>query len=122
MISTSYRQECLCGRSFDDTGAFTRHGKNCAKSKKRLANVLNHAKESYHSKKRRTEGDDKNASSSSKTASSKIVPHTVHDTGDTALGISDSLRNSIDTAQSREARMSRADQVCTHLLFLIYLT
>ena len=52
MISTSYRQECLCSWSFDNTGAFTRHNKTCLKGKKRLANVLNQAQESYYHRKR----------------------------------------------------------------------
>ena len=118
MIPTSYRQECPCGQSFDDTGALTRHKKNCVKGKKRLANVLSHAKESYHSKKCRIEENKDSASSSSKIASSKIVPHAVDDAlGDTAPGMSDFLRSSIDTMQPSEARMSRADQVCIHFCF-----
>ena len=117
MISTSYHQECLCGRSFDDSGAFTRHKKNCVKGKKRLADVLSHVKDSYHSKKCRIEGDGKSASFSSKTTSLNAVSHTVDDTGDTAPGLSDSLHSSIETTQPIQARMSRADQVCIHFCF-----
>ena len=75
MISSSYRQECLCGRSFDNTGAFTRHKKTCLKGKKRLASVLTGAKELYHHKKRRVE-DDEESPGPSQITSSRAVPHT----------------------------------------------
>lgn len=118
IIPTSYHQECPCGWSFDDTGAFTRHKKNCAKGKKCMANALSHAKELYHSKKRRIEGDDKSASSSSKAASSNTVSHTVDDAfSDTGLGILDSLHSSRDTMQLTEAHISSTDQVCNTFCF-----
>ena len=118
MISTSYRQECLCGRSFEDSGAFTRHKKNCVKGKKRLADVLSHAKDSYHSKKSRIEGDGESESFSLKTASLNPVSHTVDDTfGDTAPGLSDVLHSSIETTQPVQACMSRVDQVYIHFCF-----
>jgi len=123
MISTSYSQECVCGRSFGDTGAFTRHKKTCLKGKKRLAHVLSHARESYRSKKCRIE--DEESASSSQIVTPKTVSHhdTVDDTlGDTVLEVSNTL-GSMDTIQPRqtkvsnEARVSRVDQVC--ILFLI---
>ena len=122
MISTSYCQQCLCGRSFDDTGAFTRHKKICLKSKKRLANVLSHTKESYRSKKCRIEDE------GSVGASSQIVPsNTVsrHGTMDDALGATLEGSNTLDamdivglsqTKVLNETRVSRADQVCVCFL------
>lgn len=46
-------QECICGRSFDNAGAFTRHKKNCQKGRKHLASALQRAKETHVRKKRR---------------------------------------------------------------------
>lgn len=51
-------QTCICGRFFDNAGAFTRHKKSCQEGKKRLANVLSQAKESRSRKKRRVEAVD----------------------------------------------------------------
>ena len=125
MISTSYCQECPCGRSFDDTGAFTRHKKTCLKGKKHLANVLSHAKESYRSKKCRIE-DERSASSSSQIVTSSISHHDIVDSvlGGTALDMSDTL-GSMDTGQLQgqtkvlnEVSISGADQVCI-LFFLL---
>ena len=122
MISTSYCQECPCGRSFDDTGAFTRHKKTCLKGKKRLANVLSHAKESYRSKKCRTEDQ---SSSSSQIVTSSAAHHDIVDgvLGGTTLDVSDTL-GSMDTGQPQgqtkvlnEVRISGADQVC--ILFFV---
>ena len=76
MASTIYCQECSCGRSFDDTGAFTRHKKTCSKGKKRLAHVLKHAKESYHRKRSRIRGGEEFLS---QTASSERASQTVSD-------------------------------------------
>ena len=123
MISTSYSQECVCGRSFGDTGAFTRHKKTCLKGKKRLAHVLSHARESYRSKKCRIE--DEGSASSSQIVTSKTVSchDTVDDTlGDAILEVANTL-GSMDTIQPsqtkvlNEAHVSRVDQVC--ILFLI---
>ena len=119
MISTSYCQQCLCGRSFDDTGAFTRHKKICLKSKKRLANVLNHAKESHRSKKRRIEDEGSAGSSSQIVTSNTVFRHGTVDgaLGDTALEVLNTL-DAMDTVGLsptkvlNETRVSRADQVC----------
>jgi len=123
MILTSYSQECICGRSFGDTGAFTRHKKTCLKGKKHLAHILSHARESYHSKKCCIE--DEESASSSQIVTPKAVSHhdTVDDTlGNTVLEVLNTL-GSMDTIQPRqtkvsnEAHVSRVDQVC--ILFLI---
>ena len=130
MISTSYCQQCLCGRSFSDTGAFTRHKKSCLKGKKRLANALSHAKESYHSKKCRIE-DESSAGSSSQIIISEAIPH--HDTVDDALGGAalevSTIPSSMDTVELsqtnkvlNEARISRVDQVCICFFVQFYLT
>lgn len=60
MFSTSSTsgQTCVCGRVFGNAGSFTRHKKSCQKGKKRLASALRQAKESYHAKKRRVQGND----------------------------------------------------------------
>lgn len=52
MFSSS-NQTCICGRFFDNAGAFTRHKKSCQEGKKRLAHVLNQAKELHTSRKKR---------------------------------------------------------------------
>lgn len=52
-MSEAFRQVCICGRSFSDAGAFTRHHKTCHKGRKRLSSALVRAKEIYQSKKRR---------------------------------------------------------------------
>ena len=91
MFSTSHRQECICGRSFDDAGAFTRHKRKCLKGKKRLADVLSLAKESHHAKKCRIETS---ASSS----------HTSNETPDDhVLGPLDSLPDSMNATQSTKS-------------------
>ena len=119
MILTSYCQQCLCGQSFDDTGAFTRHKKICLKSKKCLANVLNHAKESHCSKQRCIEDEGSAGSSLQIVTSNTVFCHgTVDDAlGDTALEVSNTL-NAMDivglslTKVLNETHVSRADQVC----------
>lgn len=58
-------QECVCGRSFDNAGAFTRHKKSCKKGKNRLASVLKQAQEAHLRKKRRVEGPFTNSGLSS---------------------------------------------------------
>lgn len=115
MISTSYRQECLCSRSFDNTGAFTRHKKTCLKGKKRLANALNQAQESYYHKKRCCVED---SPSSSQTASLEVVSQTVDEALDDApSGTSPSV---MDGVQRRTARMvSGLNEVCTPFFHLI---
>lgn len=50
-------QECVCGRLFENAGAFTRHKKICSKGRKHLASVLQHAKETHHRKKRRIDSE-----------------------------------------------------------------
>ena len=91
MFSTGNWQECICGRSFDDAGAFTRHKKKCLKGKKRLADVLSLAKESHHAKKCRIETS---ASSS----------HTSNETPDDhVLGPLDSLPDSMNATQSTKS-------------------
>jgi hypothetical protein len=52
-MSETFRQVCICGRSFSDAGAFTRHHKTCQKGRKRLSSALIRAKEIYENKKRR---------------------------------------------------------------------
>lgn len=46
-------QTCVCNRSFNDLGAFTRHGKICKKRKRQLGDALLRAKELYTLKKQR---------------------------------------------------------------------
>lgn len=53
----SSSQECVCGRSFDNARAFTRHKKTCQKGRKRLANALRQARELYYSKRHHVEGN-----------------------------------------------------------------
>ena len=92
MITTSYSQTCLCGRSFDNAGAFTRHKNTCSRGRKRLANALSHAKESYRTKKCRVEGIEENVSSS-QTERSRVISHTADGVlGDTS-GVSDPVRH-----------------------------
>lgn len=55
MFSNS-TQGCICGRSFDDSGAFTRHKKTCRKGKKHLAIALRQVKDTHLHKKRHVEG------------------------------------------------------------------
>ena len=76
MFSISHRQECICGQSFDDAGAFTRHKRKCSKGKKRLADVLSLAKESHHAKKYRIEGN--TPTSSSHTSNETVTTVTSH--------------------------------------------
>jgi hypothetical protein len=52
-MSEAFCQVCICGRSFSDAGAFTRHHKTCQKGRKRLSSALLRVKEVYQSKKRR---------------------------------------------------------------------
>ena len=114
MISTSYRQECLCGRSFDNTGAFTRHNKTCLKGKKRLANVLNQAQESYYHRKRCRV---KESPSSSQTASLEVVSRTVDEALDDTP--SDTLPSVVDGVQCGTALMSGLNEVCNPFFFVV---
>ena len=105
MITTSYSQTCLCGRSFDNAGAFTRHKNTCSRGRKRLANALSHAKESYRTKKCRVEGIEENVSSS-QTERSRVISHTADGVlGDTS-GVSDPVRHLMDTLQPSHTKDS----------------
>ena len=97
MITTSYSQICLCGRSFDNAGAFTRHKKTCPRGKKRLANALSHAKESYRTKRCRVEESEENASSS-QAEGLEAVSHTA------TSRVSDSVCNLVDTLQPTQTK------------------
>ena len=117
MFSTGRCQECVCGRSFDDAGAFTRHKKNCLKGRKHLANALSHAKESHRAKKCRINGNTP-ASSSSHIPSETPDDHT--------LGSSESLPNLMNATQLTESGVlneagpvTRADEVCVHFSRLL---
>jgi hypothetical protein len=46
-------QVCVCGRSFSQSNAFSKHKRSCEKSKKRLSSALEKAKHNWTSKKRR---------------------------------------------------------------------
>ena len=121
MLSTSFVQVCLCGRSFDNAGAFTRHRKLCFQGKKCLANVLGHAKESYQSKKRRTES----GSSSSNTISSKAGSHTVAESADDTVSHSFCVTDMTQPTQTTsldDACVSGLDKVCIPFITLSYLT
>ena len=117
MFSTGRCQECICGRSFDDAGAFTRHKKNCLKGRKRLAKALSHAKESHRAKRCRIEGN-------TPASSSLHIPSDDH-----TLGSSESLPNLMNATQSTESGVlneagpvMRADEVCVHFSPFVDLT
>jgi len=118
MFSTSFCQVCLCGRSFDNAGAFTRHRKTCSKGKKRLANALGHAKESYHSKKRRVESG--NSSSHTIISGSHAVGEAPDDTALHSSSVIDTTQPT-QTTSSDDARMSGLDKVCIPF-FMLYQT
>ena len=123
---TSYSQTCLCGRSFDNAGAFTRHKKTCSRAKKRLANTLSHAKESYRTKKCRIEGN-KETAGSPQTETSMVVSHTGPEVlGDTS-GASHSVHSLMDTLQPThpqgpgEVSTSGVDEVWLSTLFFRFI-
>ncbi|KIK25474.1 hypothetical protein PISMIDRAFT_9510 [Pisolithus microcarpus 441] len=49
-MSWEFAQVCICGRSFSDIAAFTRHNRNCQRGKKRLSGALTCVKEIYQNK------------------------------------------------------------------------
>ena len=110
MFSTSHRQECICGQSFNDAGAFTRHKRKCLKGKKRLADVLNLAKESHYAKKCRIQ--------SNTPASTSHISNETPD--DDVLGPSDSLPSLMNATQSTSGVLNEAGpvkgagEVCVH--------
>lgn len=53
---SGFIKTCVCGRTFNDLAAFTRHEKGCRKGKKRLSNALAKAKQYYRAKKPRLGG------------------------------------------------------------------
>lgn len=71
-------QECVCGRSFDNAGAFTRHKKSCKKGKNRLASVLKQAQEAHLRKKRRVEDAPSEKLSSTESLGPNAVVHGMH--------------------------------------------
>jgi hypothetical protein len=65
-MSREFAQVCICGRSFSDIAAFTKHNRDCRRGKKRLSDALTVAKEIYKSKRpRRLDGDEEATQSSS---------------------------------------------------------
>lgn len=54
-------QVCLCGRSFLQLSAFSKHQRSCQKSKRRLSNALGKAKQKWTSKRRKLDLDDHTA-------------------------------------------------------------
>lgn len=116
MISSSYGQECLCGWSFDNAGAFTRHKRTCLNGRKCLANALHHTKELYHHKRCCVKHSEESPSSSQVRNSMAVSPTTVegplHD-----VGPLDSLPSTMQPAQTKipnEACTSdaKSDKVC----------
>jgi len=82
----------------------------CLKGKKGLANVLSHAKESYHSKKCHIES----GSLSSHTVSSKAGSHTVDEGLDNTVLHSSSVTDATQptqTTSSNDAHMPGLDKV-----------
>lgn len=67
-----FEQTCVCNHSFDNPGAFTRHGRTCKKRKRQLVDALVRAKESY-SKKRRVETNGETVPSESPTDSHSVI-------------------------------------------------
>lgn len=58
-MSREFAQVCVCGRSFSDIAAFTKHNRDCRRGKKRLSDALTVAKEIYKTKRpRRLDGDE----------------------------------------------------------------
>ena len=117
MISSSYRQECLCGRLFDDAGAFTRHKKMCLKGKKRLASVLAHAKESYHHKKCRvgnSEGSPSSLQDAGSRAASRTADEALCDLGPsgTPPSLVDAIQPSTTKIPNETAPRSGLEEVC----------
>ena len=126
MITTSYSQICLCGRSFDNAGAFTRHKKTCLRGKKHLANALSHAKESYRTKKCHVEGSEETVSSSH-TESSRAVSYTTDGVLGGTPGVSDPVHVLLDTLHSSQTKgpnkapASEVDKVWPGTLFFFFL-
>ena len=54
-MTETFRQNCVCGRSFSRISDFTKHECGCAKGKKRLSGALVKAKEVYQRKKLRVD-------------------------------------------------------------------
>lgn len=54
--TAAFSETCLCGKSFSLPGTYTRHKRNCTKTKKRLAGALEKAKELWIIRKRRRLG------------------------------------------------------------------
>lgn len=52
-LQSEGHQTCFCGRSFLGQSAFTNHSRTCRKTKKRLSNALEKAKETWTLNKRR---------------------------------------------------------------------
>jgi hypothetical protein len=52
-MGSDYHSDCVCGRSFLQPGAFTKHKRTCQSSKKRLASALDKAKQLWKGSKRR---------------------------------------------------------------------
>lgn len=50
---SGFTQICVCGRTFNDVGAFTRHEKGCRKGRKRLSGALARAKQVFSAKRAR---------------------------------------------------------------------
>jgi hypothetical protein len=58
--TAAFSETCLCGKSFSLPGTYTRHERNCTKTKKRLAGALEKAKEVWIIRKRRRLGTSEN--------------------------------------------------------------
>jgi len=52
-MENRYHSVCVCGRSFLQPGAFTKHNRTCQSSKKRLSSALDKAKQLWKGPKRR---------------------------------------------------------------------
>jgi hypothetical protein len=58
--TVAFSETCLCGKSFSLPGTYTRHKRNCTKTKKCLAGALEKAKEVWIIRKRRRLGTSEN--------------------------------------------------------------
>lgn len=52
----TFSETCICGKSFSQPGTYTHHKRICVKTKKRLAEALGKAKESWTIRKKRRLG------------------------------------------------------------------
>lgn len=117
-MAREFAQVCICGRSFSDIAAFTKHNRDCRRGKKRLSDALLVAKEVYRNKRsRRLDGDEEtlSASESHGNGTTLVEDPNEGDSGSFQLQEAGQVVSAFDTNSTWDTSERKNADACFHL-------